>query len=291
MSSVYDRHPSRPFGMRGRKRLALAIGTLVILAVAWRIIQTTVIESAAISSIGHPARAKLLAAALNRRYPQLPAPSDLWGDALSSRDAGHSHLLWFTGSQWAVADGALNLLGAVNTSGYRQPNVQIHGPRRDVFAIVTYEPLEGKSVWERWAVVRLCRETNELLAIVDVEQPSAPTRSWNQAAWRPDDSNGELNLVVSKYNTYTATGSGVWTGGPRRTLAELEWDTNAGVLRTKSLASDGSVRLWLPPEGQPERFPARELLSTVVARVQASYHEQQATSQPSSKPASAPTSP
>ena len=40
MTSVYDRHPARPFGKRGRRRLALAVGTIVIVALAWRIIQT-----------------------------------------------------------------------------------------------------------------------------------------------------------------------------------------------------------------------------------------------------------
>jgi hypothetical protein len=272
MSTTLDRHAHDARRVELR-RLAAALVVLAIASLIWHEVRSGLVCRTACSSIGCPARKRVIAAAVRRHTSGFPTDEELFGQrsytvgercySLSSNCApppGYAELSWVrewvplgknaTVPRWQVAvfDDRLQVRGSVASPWVSETPGDMDGDGRWE-VVVEYAALSGERVntdsVSGWAVVRLGAETNEIVwaGIVDLRVWGSPGLQI-APRWQ-GEGRGPKELALVGFVSVTLPDGRV-EYRPSRTLARFAWDSPGGVLRACEFPGEGGILTWSP---------------------------------------------
>ncbi len=280
MSDIFSRrYATAPAGIiRG---YVIGLACVLVASLAWHGLHARVLRGLARSSVGCDARAKLIAGAIDELYPrQRVYVSDGEPILNSYRQGNQGGVCWVISLETPsceqptaargvgmVADLDLNSRGLVHLRTMRWG---IPAPPGDwdgdgafevsSICIPTGDAFRNPSTYHLyWVVIRLGRESNEIVALAAVRHDVPANTVGPLAIWQDESGDGIANwvLVTARYSANQQELS------PFERLGIFEWSEPGGVLRPRVVPDDGSMLVWTPPSGHPHRFPADKLVDDV----------------------------
>lgn len=257
------------------RRITVAAIALLASSVLWYGMRGTVAYRVACSSIGCPGRESLIAAALRRNDPRIPAHPQHWNYDLAQPEwiawsSFRAYMSLEDGStlrQWqvVVADHDLVVRGVITGDRLPLPPADSDG---DGLCEVVKEigtlryDAQQNIVW--WAVLRLGDERNEIVWVGLIDESVWRSRQTRlRPIWLDTDGDGVDELVfITVEIAQTPDGRVVFK--PPQTVAVFEWTAPGGILRTRLLPDDCGILPWSPEGSVPMRVDQATDLDLLV---------------------------